>query len=129
MTQRTQRHPYLGIFDAADPAISTAQRSSTTTPLQSLYLMNNPFVHIQATGLAQRLLTEQADNSARLDLAWKLTFSRAPQADETAAALTLLAKTQDTLKLDGIPEDRLELESWSALTRSLFRTNEFLYLD
>lgn len=129
MTQRTQRHPYLGIFDAADPAISTGQRNSTTTPLQSLYLMNNPFVHAQAASLAKRLLTEKPDDPSRLDLAWQLTFSRAPRADEKESALGFLTKTRETLEAGGTPGDKLETESWSALTRSLFRTNEFLYLD
>ena len=129
MTQRTQRHPYLGIFDAADPAISTGQRSSTTTPLQSLYLMNNPFVHAQAAGLAKRLLTETADDAARLNLAWRLTFSRQPRPDETDSSLAFLTKTRETLQSDGMPDDRIDQAAWSALSRSLLRTNEFLYLD
>jgi Protein of unknown function (DUF1553)/Protein of unknown function (DUF1549) len=129
MTQRTQRHPYLGIFDAADPAISTGQRTSTTTPLQSLYLMNNPFVHTQAAALAKRLLTEKSDDPSRLLLAWQLTLARSPNAEETAAGLAFLITARSTLQADGLPENQLNLEAWSALTRSLFRTNEFLYLD
>src|SRR5579871_3215853 len=44
MTQRIQRHPFLGLFDGADTNASTARRVTSTTPLQALYLMNDPFV-------------------------------------------------------------------------------------
>ena len=129
MTQRTQRHPYLGIFDAADPSISTGQRSSTTTPLQSLYLMNNAFVHGQAAAFSQRLLTESPDDTTRLDLAWKLVFARVPRTDEVEESLTFLAKARTALQPDGLSDERLNAEAWEALARSLLRTNEFLYPD
>ncbi|MGH9847229.1 MAG: PSD1 and planctomycete cytochrome C domain-containing protein, partial [Blastocatellia bacterium] len=45
MTQRIQRHPYLAIFDGADPSASTPVRTTSTTPLQALYLLNDAFVH------------------------------------------------------------------------------------
>ena len=129
MTQRTQRHPYLVIFDAADPSISTGQRSSTTTPLQSLYLMNNAFVHGQAAAFSQRLLTESPDDTTRLDLAWKLVFARVPRTDEVEESLTFLAKARTALQPDGLSDERLNAEAWEALARSLLRTNEFLYPD
>ncbi len=62
MTQRIQRHPYLAIFDGADPSTSTATRMVTTTPLQSLYLLNNEFVHQQADRVAQRALGAVPEN-------------------------------------------------------------------
>lgn len=58
MTQRIQRHPYLAIFDGADPSASTAFRMTSTTPLQALYLLNDPFVHEQSEKFAGRLLSE-----------------------------------------------------------------------
>ncbi len=52
MTQRIQRHPYLAIFDGADPAASTPVRTTSTTPLQALYLLNDAFVHEQSKQFA-----------------------------------------------------------------------------
>ncbi|MBM3824375.1 MAG: DUF1553 domain-containing protein [Verrucomicrobia bacterium] len=60
MTQRIQRHPYLALFDGADPSASTASRTTSTTPLQALYLLNDGFVHRQAQAFAQRILHEEA---------------------------------------------------------------------
>ena len=58
MTQRIQRHPYLALFDGPDTNASTAVRLTSTTPLQALFLMNDPFVHEQAKRFAARLLAE-----------------------------------------------------------------------
>ncbi len=41
MVQRNRRHPFLGLFDGADPNASTAQRQSTIVPPQALYFMND----------------------------------------------------------------------------------------
>ena len=56
MTQRITRHPFLAIFDGADPATSTGARLTTTTPVQALYLLNDPFVHEQSKRFAARVL-------------------------------------------------------------------------
>ncbi|MCI0464560.1 MAG: PSD1 and planctomycete cytochrome C domain-containing protein, partial [Gemmataceae bacterium] len=48
MTQRIQRHPFLATFDGPDTNASTAVRTTSTTSLQALFLMNDPFVHEQA---------------------------------------------------------------------------------
>ena len=45
----------LDALDCPVPSVKTPQRSTTTTPLQSLGLMNNPFVQRQAKALAERL--------------------------------------------------------------------------
>src|SRR5262249_27873074 len=55
MVQRNRRHPFLALFDAADPNLSTAERLPTVTPTQALYLMNSPFVREQSEALARRV--------------------------------------------------------------------------
>src|SRR5262249_24208516 len=61
MTQRIQRHPYLALFDGPDTNASTAVRTTSTTPLQALYLINDPFIHEQAERFAARLAAECPD--------------------------------------------------------------------
>ena len=39
MTQRIQRHPFLALFDGPDTNASTGVRTTSTTPLQALFLM------------------------------------------------------------------------------------------
>jgi hypothetical protein len=129
MTQRIQRHPYLAIFDGADPSASTPARLVSTTPLQALYLLNDKFVHEQAGGLAKRLLTEYADDSTRIERAWTLMFGRLPESDETKAAADFLLAADKELQLSGIQSNVVQEQSWQSLLRSLMRLNEFVYVD
>ena len=48
MQQRLKKHPYLALFDGADPNSGTAARSLTTTPVQALFMINSPFTREQA---------------------------------------------------------------------------------
>ena len=68
MTQRIKRHPFLALFDGADPNSSTGRRDSTTVPTQALFFLNDPFVHARADSLARRLAA-LPDDAARLDRA------------------------------------------------------------
>lgn len=129
MTQRIQRHPFLAIFDGADPAASTAVRLTSTTPLQSLFLLNDPFVHDQARHFAQRLIASRTDTAARLGLAYQTALGRSPDATERASATRFLAELQDTLPAKDRSAEAPELAAWEALARVLFRLNEFVYLD
>jgi hypothetical protein len=129
MTQRIQRHPYLAIFDGADPSVSTPQRATSTTPLQALYLLNDPLVHEQSRRFAARLLSQRDDNTAHLQLAYTLAFARPPEAGELAQALEFLSAARTRLGASGTAGDKLDLEAWQALVRVLFRLNEFVYLE
>ena len=129
MTQRIQRHPYLAIFDGADPAISTPVRLTSTTPLQALYLLNDKFVHEQARGMASRLLADRGDDPSRIERAWLRLFSRPPDANEASAAISVLCSVRNELQAAGISQNDLEQQSWQALLRALTRLNEFVYVD
>src|SRR5262249_36551037 len=101
MTQRLQRHPFLSLFDGADTNLSTARRITSTTPLQALYLMNDPFVHEQARRFAARLRTDKPDDAVRVDLAYRLAFSRPASADEQTTARDYLAQVHSKLRARG----------------------------
>jgi hypothetical protein len=120
MTQRIQRHPYLAIFDGADPSTSTPARLSSTTPLQALYWLNDPLVHDQSRKLAERIVKSGSDDRTRIRQAYELLFARPPDVEEMAVAARFLVKAGGSL-----PQD----EAWHSLVRVLFRLNEFVYLD
>ncbi len=91
MTQRIQRHPFLAIFDGADPSTSTAARSSTTTPLQALYLLNDPFVHEQSERIAKQF-TEAASDEELIQSTFERLFARQPDSVEVQSSLQYLHK-------------------------------------
>ena len=128
MVQRNRRHPYLALFDSADPNQSVALRQPTTTPTQALYLMNSPFIHQQADGLARRLMAEENDPSARARLAFEITHGRRPADDQIAAALDFVSAYRTRLASDGDAAMH-EQAAWSAFSRVLMTSNAFLYVD
>src|SRR5258708_15403059 len=52
MQQRIKKQPFLETFDGADPNASTGSRAQSTTGLQALFMMNDPFAFEQADKLA-----------------------------------------------------------------------------
>jgi hypothetical protein len=129
MTQRIQRHPYLAIFDGADPSASTGERMTSTTPLQALYLLNDPFFHEQARRVAERIIGKAPDDEARTAYAYELLLARPPVADERIAAGEFLEKARALVQKEQSAAAGAQIEAWCAYVRSLFRLNEFVYLD
>ncbi|MBL8891343.1 MAG: PSD1 domain-containing protein [Planctomycetaceae bacterium] len=123
MVQRQRRHPFLALFDGADPNASTPSRQTTTVPTQALYFLNDPFFHEQAARLANRLLStsgesNQATELARIEALWQGLFQRAPSASE-------IARTQGFIT--AYPGNATE--KWTAQVRVLLASNEFVFVD
>ncbi|AMV25357.1 Planctomycete cytochrome C [Gemmata sp. SH-PL17] len=122
---RNRRHPFLGLFDGADPNATTPQRQDTTVPTQALYFLNDPFFHGQSEKVASRALTKP--EAARLDELFRAAFQRTPTNKEQDAANAFLKRYAATLT-DTPPAERTKA-AWAALARVLLASNEFLYLD
>ncbi len=117
MAQRTRRHPFLALFDGADPNASTAQRSTTTVPTQALFFLNDPFVHEQADRFAARLLQAAPDDGQRIDLAHRILYGRPATLEETRTAETYLRKYTQGLKDAGVPPDKQNTAAWASYAR------------
>jgi len=129
MQQRLKRHPFLALFDGADTNVSTARRELTTVPTQALYLMNNEFVHQRAAGLARRLLSGANDELSRTRLAWQLAFGRSPTTDELSDVSAFMKRYAEAVAENDQAKESLEMKVWSALARTIFTRNEFLFVD
>ncbi|MCA8985511.1 MAG: PSD1 domain-containing protein [Planctomycetaceae bacterium] len=117
MVQRQRRHPFLALFDGADPNASTPARETTTVPTQALYFINDPFFHAQAAKLAAIILETPGDD-ARVLQAYRRLFQREPTPSEQQRAAKFL---------HNYPGDARE--KWSALSRVLLASNEFLFVE
>jgi hypothetical protein len=103
--------PMMAAFDALPFSESCDRRSSTTTPLQALSLMNGSLIQEESSFLAKRLEREAgADRGAQIDRAFNLILSRDPRAPE----------------LKRFESSGLPLES---ICRVLLNSNEFLYVE
>lgn len=130
MTQRIRRHPFLALFDGADPNASTPERRLTTVPTQALFFLNDPFVHTQAGRLAARVAAADAAPEAQVRAVYRRLLSRNPGEQETASALRFLAgyreMQQGAEAGDGAGDGQRPL---GALIRVLLASNEFLTVD
>lgn len=110
---RSTPDPFMDVLDFPVPSSCTPARNSTTTPLQSLSLLNDPFVIAQAEHFADRLSNaHEGDVRAQVKLAYRLALGREPTAEEVERAEQFIAKRQ-----------------LFHFCRALFNTNEFLYVD
>ena len=129
MVQRNRRHPFLALFDAADPNQSIAQRLPTTTPTQTLYLMNSPFVHQQSDAFAARLLGMSGGDQERVTRAFEMTTGKIPADAERDECLQFVEKySQSLLERNIAPAHERDL-AWAALSRVLMTSNGFLSVD
>lgn len=127
MTQRLKRHPFLALFDGADPNATTADRLITTVPTQALYFLNDPFVHAKAEAWALRLLSSGVNDPQRLQLAFQTAYGRPPTGNEVTDGMDFLASYRT--EAAAVNLDRGEVRALAAYLRTLFGSNEFLHLD
>jgi len=129
MQQRLRKNPYLALFDGADPSSSTGVRLPSTTPLQALFLMNDPLAHQVAAKFAQRALAAGPAESTRLEFAYRNALNRSPSAEEKEECAEFLKKYRDKLVSLKTPGNQLESLTWSAFARALLSGNEFIFVD
>jgi hypothetical protein len=139
--QRTVPYPQLVTFDAPDANLSCSRRQRSNTPLQALNLLNDPVFLEAAQGLAMRVLIEGPEDAAgRLEYAYRLALTRAPDAREADRLQTLIGKQKLLLKdrpeearalfplpLDGV--DALDAAAWTAAARVILNLDEFLHRE
>jgi Protein of unknown function (DUF1553) len=107
---RMQLEDTFGTFDCPDAGQVTPKRTSSTTALQALSLLNSPFLLQQSMAFAERVEQSSAPKpEARVDLAFQFAFGRSPTTDERAAAVKLVEQ-------HGLP----------MLCRALYNTHEFV---
>ena len=127
MVQRLKRHPFLTLFDGADPNATTAERLATTVPTQALFFLNDPFVHAKADAYATRLQAAGSNDLQRIILVWRAMFGRAPNSSEDDEAIEFLRVYRLELAASG--QDNVDVRGLAAYIRALFGGNEFLHLD
>ncbi len=79
----------LRMFDFANPDLHIPQRSDTTVPQQSLFLMNHPLVLERVRALAAAVAQEQQPQQ-KVALLFQRVLQRDPSTDELAEALAFV---------------------------------------
>ena len=128
MIQRNRRHPYLSLFDAADPNQSVAKRLPTTTPSQALFLMNSGFVHEQAENFARKIHSISGNAQTKLQWAFLAAHGRQPDQQMVQAGIEFLDAYQ-TRASGSVKVEQYDMPALTAFSRALLTSNQFLYLD
>jgi len=109
----------LELFDAPDASLVAGSREQTSSPLQSLYLMNNPFVQRQAEGLSQRVAKRPP--SEQIEYAYLLALGRKPREEEKQLA--------DSFMNDVVSARLSAQQKLTAYCQALICTTEFSSID
>ena len=133
----------LAAFDFPEPSIVTGARETTNVPSQALYLLNSPFVAVQAQRLGERVVASypagpnggaSANLDERITYAYWLVFGRPPDVVERKAAMTFFSKfpaawSKGDNSTLGLRNAEAATAAWTSFCRSLFASAEFRYLN
>ncbi len=108
---RASQVDLLSQFDCPDPALASSRRSTTTTPLQALALLNHRFTRDMARCFAERIEQNGGSVDARVTRAFVEALGRGPDDEELDIAKKLVES-------HGLP----------ALCHALLNSNELIYL-
>jgi hypothetical protein len=86
--------------------------------LQSLYFLNDGFVHERAKSLAAKVKPTEAA-ADRIQLLYRILLARPATDSEVSVGQSYLTKAEEAGASD----------PWESYIRALFRLNEFVYLD
>lgn len=124
--------PSMSVFDAPDGYSTCTRRIRSNTPLQALALLNDTAYFEFAEGLAARVLKEvPANDSARLEHAFRLCLARKPSVTESARVAELLkgelaAVTDAEAKSAKAPTgvEPKQFAAWTTVARVLLNLDE-----
>jgi len=113
----------LRVFDMPDHISHMPLRSVTTTPVQSLLLLNSGWIRERAFALADRLVKWHPDNpDAQLKVAYELAFGRALPPTDRADAVAFVKQCSD----GSVAAHQAALVEYCHV---LLNANAFLYVD
>ncbi|MEO8494482.1 MAG: DUF1553 domain-containing protein, partial [Planctomycetota bacterium] len=127
---RSALYDVFQAFDFAEPSVSAGQRQSTTVAPQALFMMNSKVMADATRAMAERLLeNESADNAARVTVAYRAAYGRAPHESELQRALSFVEAYTESLIAKEASPDEARVKAWQSLCRVILSANEFIYVE
>lgn len=143
---RNKPDPILNVLDAPDGNGTVAKRSVTTTPVQSLLLVNSPWPLQVAEHMAESVRAEAASTEDQIKLAFRRCYARQPSDRELHIAMQFIDRqmqhiaeqTATPSKQENQTEEKRATDAQvpSAYTQALgdlchvlLNSSEFLYID
>jgi hypothetical protein len=98
---RNTRDPLLAAFDATDGFSSLPQRNVTTTPTQSLLMINGQWSLQRAAAMARRVASDGAAPEEQVRQAFWLAYGRPPSPQERDEAVAFLRRQGELASHNG----------------------------
>ncbi|MCY2982527.1 MAG: PSD1 and planctomycete cytochrome C domain-containing protein [Planctomycetota bacterium] len=93
-SMRNSQDRFLALFDAPDGSSSTAKRNATTTPLQSLMMMNSDWVNTRAENMAKQIISKKSTPEACIQEAFERVFLKSPSPSDRESAKAFLGVSE-----------------------------------
>jgi hypothetical protein len=119
---RSSLYDVFRAFDLPDPSSSNGDRDATVVAPQALFMMNSSVMLQHSLKLAERLLTTQQDDAARIREAYEAALARPPTPQEVDQGQTFVARMEREWQGD-------RKKAWQSFCKSLLSSNEFIYLN
>lgn len=114
----------FNLFDFGDATTPAGKRNVTNVAPQALFLMNSKFVADQADTVAKAVLADNAlDSKRKVERIYLRVLNRTPTAAETDNAISYTASFRQRFP------KTIDSDAWQSMTRILFASNEFIYVD
>jgi hypothetical protein len=121
--------PFLEVMDRSIGSLPVIVRPSTTTAPQALLLLNDPWMHAQASRLLLRLQEEAGPSpTAMIERLWQICFQRPATAAEWATAVAYVEEHLRLQEPSGA-DDRPPQAAWESLVRAVLNSNEAIFID
>ena len=98
--KRTVPPPSMMIFDAPTRDFCSPVRQKTSTPLQSLALMNDPQYQIAAENLSHKIFKEDTSIEKKINKLYRTVTGRTPKEDEIAELKKYLNEIKSLNKIE-----------------------------
>jgi len=120
---------FFQVFDFAEPHVPNGKRASTVVTPQALYLMNSPFVKVQARTFADSLLRQPGDDSARVRTAYLKAYGRPATVEEVDQAMDFVTRYDQALAGTESDVSKRRPRAWQSFCQVLFAGSEFVYVE
>jgi hypothetical protein len=120
----------LRVFDQPTVATNCTRRDAAAVPLQSLTMLNDPFVLEHAEHLADRIArTAGSDRNRQIESAFRLALARRPDVQEAKWCAEHLENQAAVYRAAKLSADQAERKALTSLCHALLNTSEFLYAE
>ena len=126
---RDQLNDALGLFDFANPNAVSGNREETTTPAQSLFLLNSPMMQSLAEVWSKRLLAKPEEGKTYVQTAYVQAFGREPTETEQRATKEFFDRFLSDAGSDATKRRELSNTALNAFCHALFSSAEFRTLN